>query len=32
MYTPTSHATLQRWPDLYTGPKPAAADDRTPGA
>jgi hypothetical protein len=28
MYTPTSPATLQRWPHLYTGPKPPAGDDR----
>ena len=31
MYTPASPATLQRWPHLYTEPKPAA-DDRAPGA
>ena len=30
MYTPTSHATLQRWPHLYSGPKPLASDDDRP--
>lgn len=28
MYTPDSHATLQRWPQLYQGPRPPA--DETP--
>ena len=28
MYTPTSSATLQRWPHLYTGQQPATSDDR----
>ncbi len=27
MYTPGSYATLQRWPHLYTGPKPAQGEE-----
>jgi hypothetical protein len=26
MYTPESHATLERWPHLYKGPKPAQVE------
>ncbi len=32
MYTPTSPATMQRWPHLYTGAKPPPTDGHTPGA
>jgi hypothetical protein len=27
MYSPESHATLERWPHLYTGPQPAAGEE-----